>query len=114
MARSQQAYNQLRQLAKNNDWSEAKQAQFNTLLNSVAIKQPTKATLTNTYQHVWGYFKKIATPEEKQHYLALLAQLAPENDQLNSFLKELAEKYQVAYLLKSRLFQNQMNRGCHP
>ncbi|MFD1124139.1 YbgA family protein [Lentilactobacillus raoultii] len=106
MARSQQTYNQLRQLAKNNDWSEEKQAQFNALLNSVASKQPTKATLTNTYQHVWGYFKKVATPEEKQRYLTLLAQLTPENDQLNPFLKELAEKYQVTYLLKSRLFQN--------
>lgn len=54
---------------------------------------------------MWGYFKKICSKEEKQTYLQLLQGLTPENDQLGLFLQQLAFKYQVSYLLNSRLIQ---------
>lgn len=61
MAHSQQCYEQIRQLAKNNEWSDQKAAAFHRLLDKAARQAPTTQTLTNTYQHVWGYFKKICT-----------------------------------------------------
>lgn len=105
MAHCQQYYDQIRLLAKDNVWSQQKEAQFQQLLKKAAGQQPTVSTLTNTYQHVWGYFKKICSKEEKQTYLQLLQSLTPENDQLGLFLQQLAFKYQVSYLLNSRLIQ---------
>lgn len=103
MAHSQQHYNQIRALAKNNQWTEDKSAQLDNLLKEAAQQTPTVKTLTTAYQHVWGYFKKICTPEEKADYLNKLARLEPNHDELGPFLKSLSIKYQVAYLLNSRL-----------
>ena len=105
MAHSQAYYEQLRLLAKDNEWSAAKNAEFDCILTKAASIKPTVKTLTNAYQHVWGYFKKIATTEEKQTYLSLLHELTPQTDKLGPFLSQLTEKYQVAYLLNSRLMQ---------
>lgn len=105
MAHSQAYYEQIRLLAKDNEWSNAKNAEFESLLAKAASKEPTVKTLTNAYQHVWGYFKKIATTEEKQTYLRLLQELSPQTDKLGPFLSHLTKKYQVAYLLNSRLMQ---------
>lgn len=105
MAHSQAYYEQIRLLAKDNEWSNAKNAEFESLLVKAASKEPTVKTLTNAYQHVWGYFKKIATTEEKQTYLRLLQELSPQTDKLGPFLSRLTKKYQVAYLLNSRLMQ---------
>lgn len=105
MAHSQAYYEQIRLLAKDNEWSNAKNAEFESLLAKAASKEPTVKTLTNAYQHVWGYFKKIATTEEKQTYLRLLQELSPQTDKLGPFLSRLTKKYQVAYLLNSRLMQ---------
>lgn len=57
MAHSQQHYNAIRQLARHNDWSAAKQERYQQLLAEAEQITPTKATLTTAYQHVWGYFK---------------------------------------------------------
>ncbi|MBS0951561.1 YbgA family protein [Lactiplantibacillus plantarum] len=103
MAHSQQAYNDIRQLAKNNDWSTDKDQVFDKIITSTELIEPTKQTLTTAYQHVWGYFKKICTANEKETYLILLTKLTPENDELGSFLKLLTIKYNVTYLLNSRL-----------
>ena len=105
MAHSQQLYNQIRVLAKNNDWSDETTDTFENLLQEAALQVPTRKTLTTAYEHVWGYFKKIATPEEKNDYLRRLAVLEVDNDQLGSFLKNLTLKYQVTYLMHSRLIR---------
>ena len=75
------------------------------MLQEAALQVPTRKTLTTAYEHVWGYFKKIATPEEKNDYLRRLAVLEVDNDQLGSFLKNLTLKYQVTYLMHSRLIR---------
>lgn len=103
MAHSQQAYNDIRQLAKNNDWSTDKEQAFDKIIASTELIEPTKQTLTTAYQYVWGYFKKICIADEKKTYLILLTKLILENDGLGPFLKLLAIKYKVTYLLNSRL-----------
>ncbi|WP_225362943.1 YbgA family protein [Apilactobacillus quenuiae] len=103
MARSQNAYNEIRTLAKNNQWDTDKEQQYQKIVKDLESISPTKATLVTAYQHVWGYFKKITTPEEKQDYLKLLADLSPKNDKLGAFLVQLTDKYQVKYLQNSRI-----------
>jgi len=105
MARSQQTYLAIRKLARGNNWSIEKDITFHKLLQVAEETTPTKATLTTAYQHMWGYFKNQSTPLEKQTYLTLLNTLLPEQDQLGPFLKVLAIKYQVAYLLQSKIIQ---------
>lgn len=104
MSRSQQAYNEIRLLAKGNDWSLEKQRQFEKILQEMEAVAPTDKTLRVAYQHVWGYFKKLATVEEKQHYLDMIDQSNLLDSQLESFLKELSVKYNQEYLLQMRWF----------
>ncbi|UQS87335.1 YbgA family protein [Nicoliella spurrieriana] len=109
MAHSQQAYNRIRTLARNNDWTPDKQAEYQQIIRDLDHQPPTKATLTTAYQHVWGYLKKNATQAERDRYVYLLAKLTPSDDELGSFLVDLTDQYQVKYLLKSRLIQDLRN-----
>lgn len=102
MSRSQQAYNKIRLLAKGNEWSLEKQEAYEKILIDLEKIQPTDQTLRVTYQHVWGYFKKLATIEEKQRYLDMIDQSILLDSQLESFLKELSIKYNQEYLLQMR------------
>ena len=102
MSRSQQAYNKIRLLAKGNEWSLEKQEAYEKILIDLEKIQPTDQTLRVTYQHVWGYFKKLATIEEKQRYLDMIDQSILLDSQLESFLKELSVKYNQEYLLQMR------------
>lgn len=109
MSRSQQDYNALRQLFSDNEWSDLKSSEFIKILASNRQKKPTRKTLVTTYQHVWGYFKKLATAEERNCYKKLLEQVTPNDDDLESFLYKLAVKYEVRYLINSRLFKQYDN-----
>lgn len=104
MSRSQQAYNEIRLLAKGNDWSLEKQETYEKILIDLEEIQPTDQTLRVAYQHVWGYFKKLATVEEKQRYLDMIDQSNLLDSQLETFLKELSVKYNQEYLLQMRWF----------
>ena len=104
MSRSQKAYNKIRLLAKGNDWSLEKQETYEKILIDLEEIQPTDQTLRVAYQHVWGYFKKLATTEEKQHYLDMIDQTNLLDSQLESFLKGLSVKYNQEYLLQMRWF----------
>ena len=107
MAHSQQNYNTIRLMAKNNQWSPEKTILLTNKIQETELIPPTTKTLATAYQHVWGYFKKECTPSEKTTYMKLLQQLTPENDALGPFLKHLTEKYQEKYLLKSKLMKEQ-------
>lgn len=106
MAHSQQLYNQIRALAKNNAWTDETTVTFESLLEAAARQTPTRKTLTTAYEHVWGYFKKIATPEEKRDYMRFLTELEVDQDELGPFLRDLTLKYQVPYLMQSRLIRD--------
>lgn len=99
MSRSQQAYNDIRLLAKGNQWTQEKHTQYTNKLSELEDYQPTDKTLTVTYQHIWGYFKKIATVEEKNRYKDLIETTPLKSKELENFLKELSQKYHQTYLL---------------
>lgn len=104
MSRSQQAYNQIRLLAKGNEWTLEKQQEYEEILLRLEEKQPTDKTLRVAYQHVWGYFKKVATPEEKKKYQELIHESHIDSQALSVFLKALSSKYQQRYLLEIKWF----------
>ncbi|WP_251949006.1 DUF1722 domain-containing protein [Levilactobacillus brevis] len=103
MSKSQQQYDYIRLLAKNNQWTPQKTQELGNIIDSLESVSPTKQTLTTTYQHIWGYFKKKCTDEELHQYLRLLDNLQPNNDNLGPFLAKLTNKYQIDYLQKSRI-----------
>lgn len=103
MSKSQQQYDYIRLLAKNNQWMPQKTQELGNIIDSLESVSPTKQTLTTTYQHIWGYFKKKCTDEELHQYLRLLDNLQPNNDNLGPFLAQLTNKYQIDYLQKSRI-----------
>lgn len=67
MAHSQQIYNDIRALARENQWSQEKQFAYEQLLLQAQQIKPTRGSLCNAYQHVWGYFKKKAMRQEKKY-----------------------------------------------
>lgn len=105
MVHSQAHYNALRVLFKGNVWSPDKESEFEKLLQEAYEKIPSIKTLRTTYQHIWGYFKKIATKEEKESYKQFDAFLEKNPLQMHRFLQEMTRKYQPAYLLNSRIMK---------
>ncbi len=59
----------------------------------------------NAAQHVWGYFKNIATEAEKQKMHSLFENPGEQNNRrVKALLKRLAHKYQIPYLVSSHYF----------
>lgn len=96
MLHSQNHYNAIRIAMK-----EARYAQVSALIAEALAITPTTGSQRNAIMHMWGYFKKRVTSEEKASYQQLLQ--LDDFEQLLIFLKELAEKYEVIYLLESRV-----------
>ncbi len=72
----------------------------------------TKGSIINTYQHIWGYFKKQATDQEKQQTFILLDQFTKDKvdeDDLWEWLANLTVKYNQLYLLESTIITKYIN-----
>lgn len=101
MAHSQKEYLSIRQLFS--DGNENLEVAFKAAILRAEQTLPTKGSLTNAYQHVWGYFKKCATQEEKETYLDLLTHLSNDDQDIRKFCQKLSIKYNKEYLLQSRI-----------
>ena len=97
---SQKYYNQIRQVMR----EQQPYAVIAKLISKALSETPTTGSMQNACQHMWGYFKKVANTNEKEQYKQLLDE--QNFEQLLYFLKHLAKKYHVAYLLESRLLKN--------
>ncbi|ALN75888.1 MULTISPECIES: DUF1722 domain-containing protein [Staphylococcus] len=65
-----------------------------------------RSAFLNTFQHLWGYFKKYATQNEKALYTTFVNQLqttSPSYDTCIQFIQHLAIKYDEQYLLNSSI-----------
>lgn len=96
---SQNHYNAIRQAMKN----KASYEEVSALIEQALSLTPTEGSMRNACQHMWGYFKKVATEEEKKQYEQLIQ--ITNFSELLTFLKGLAEKYEVTYLLESRVLK---------
>ena len=101
---SQKHYNLIRQLMRTTPTLD----QLQQLLKEAYNEQPTDGSKQNAIEHMWGYFKKIATLEEKDTYKKLLQ--SKQFSTLQSFLYELAIQYDVTYLLNSSILHEKTVR----
>lgn len=71
-----------------------------------ALSMPLKtANAANAAQHVWGYFKDIATESEKTRFLRLMTKINEGGFiQIKNNLFSLAKKYEQVYLLNGYYF----------
>ncbi|GKV56539.1 hypothetical protein NCCP2222_24860 [Sporosarcina sp. NCCP-2222] len=102
MFHSQKHYNEIREVLKQG----TDMARVDQLIEEAGKINPTKGSVCNAYQHMWGYFKKYATEEEKEAYRSKLDAFMDDqlgSEELLSFLRQLALRYKVEYLLKSTI-----------
>ncbi|MCR8657392.1 YbgA family protein [Paenibacillus endoradicis] len=99
MFHSQKYYNQIRQAMRDQLTHEL----IEQLINDALKQTATEGSMRNACQHMWGYFRKIATPEEKQKYEQLLHTC--DIPTLICFLQQLAIQYNVTYLIESTILQ---------
>ena len=97
---SQNHYNAIRQAMKN----KASYEEVSALIEQALSLPPSEGSMRNACQHMWGYFKKVASEEEKKQYGQLMQ--TTNFSELLSFLRRLAEKYEVTYLLESRILKH--------
>ncbi|QPT05089.1 YbgA family protein [Staphylococcus carnosus] len=98
----QNAYNDIRFLMNNDVEIEIIQQKIQYALN----KQPSKGSIINAYCHMWGYFKKISTEQEKQLFKKLKTDFENHiitEKVLIDFIKKLADLYEVTYLKQSTI-----------
>lgn len=100
----QKSYNEIRQFMAEPGTTK----QLQKLIDHAFTYTPTIGSTMNTFDHIWGYFKKYATTDEKNSCQQLRTQFEHaeiENDVLWSFLAQLAVKYHVEYLKNSTLLR---------
>ena len=107
MSHSQNAYREIQKSISNLSYEE-----LNGLIVEAKKVDKTKGSITNTYQHIWGYFKKQATDNEKQQTFALLENFTNNKvaeEVLWTWLAKLTVKYNQTYLLESTIITKYIN-----
>lgn len=99
MFHSQKHYNLIRQAMR----EQAAHEQIEQLIHAALQQTPTEGSMRNACRHMWGYFRKVATPEEKQTYEQLLNTC--DMPTFLCFLQQLAIQYNVTYLRESTILQ---------
>lgn len=106
----QHAYNSIRSLLKQTPTLDEVEYQIN---KAIALS-PTHGSMINAYEHMWGYFKKIATVEEKYQAIMLKNQFINQQIEIHNllnFLKRLADKYEVKYLQESTILKKDLGKN---
>ena len=65
-----------------------------------------KGEVVNAYLHLWGYFKKKATGEEKDRFFTVLKDYEEgrvQKDEIRTVIRQLLEKYPNEYLSQSSI-----------
>lgn len=104
MARSQAEYLALRKLFSGNQWNEEKEQEFLKRIQQIQKLPANPKAMRNAYEHVWGYFKKQATPDERNAFYQKLTEISENQDEALPYLIHLNEKYPNEYLTNSKLF----------
>ncbi|MFJ5790389.1 YbgA family protein [Lysinibacillus sp. NPDC093197] len=99
MFHSQKHYNQLRLAMRDILPHE----QIEQLIEDALQQIPTDGSMRNACQHMWGYFRKVATSEEKQKYEKLL--ITGQIQALLCFLQQLSIQYNITYLRQSTILK---------
>ena len=109
LSHSSNIYQEIRQYLKN---EEVEVSHVQELLDRACQIPEHRGQVCNSFQHIWGYFKKKATEDERKDYMLLLdryrfAQASKED--VIAKTRELLERYPNAYLQNSTLLKGE----CH-
>lgn len=83
-------------------------AELKQILTTTYSMKPTQGSMRNSFEHMWGYFKKQATPEEKETFFSLCTEVLINDKEIKRFLYHLAQKYDVTYLKESTILLDEM------
>lgn len=100
MFHSQKHYDAIRQAMRD----QLSHNEITQLIQEALSFLPTEGSMRNACQHMWGYFRKHADTEEKMKYEILLQ--AKDFAALLMLIKNLAIKYNMKYLLESRVLDH--------
>ncbi|GAA0124358.1 YbgA family protein [Clostridium sp. ATCC 25772] len=103
----ERSYKEYKEISKNIGLNNYTYKEFNEKLNKVIKEAPMKSQVINTVHHIWGYFKKVATEEEKTCLFEMIKEFEENRKDLTEIkklLKEYAIKYESKYLLHSYYF----------
>lgn len=105
LERNPSGYQKIRTLLKNKDSYPA--VEFYRILDESLEKEPTVGTSLNALLHVFGYFKKQATENERNQFMEKTKRYQQGNESLKSvkrLLEKMAMKYNETYLQNSYYF----------
>ena len=103
LSHSSKIYLEIRQYLKR-DMVEV--AHVQDLIDQAVSLPENRGQVCNAFQHVWGYFKKKASPAEKENFILLLERYQAgqvEQEVLVEAVKDLLRKYPNSYLQQSTL-----------
>ena len=105
LSHSSNIYNEIRQYLKN---EQVKVSQVQEMIDRACQIPEHRGQVCNAFQHIWGYFKKQASPDERKDYMLLLDRYrfgqASKQDLIAS-TRDLLERYPNAYLQDSTLLK---------
>ena len=85
---------------------EVSQNKVSELIKQAVSLPEDKGQVTNALHHVWGYFKKYATKEEKENFFEMIEEYHNnkyKKEDLIKEVKQLLKKYPNKYLEESTL-----------
>ena len=105
LSHSSNIYNEIRQYLKN---EEVEVSHVQELIDRACQIPEHRGQVCNAFQHIWGYFNKQASLDERKDYMLLLdcyrfGQASKED--LIAKTRELLERYPNAYLQHSTLLK---------
>ena len=108
LSHSSNIYKEIREYLKQD---QVEVSHVEGLIQQALALPENRGQVSNAFQHIWGYFKKKASPAEKDNFMLLLLRYQSgqaEQKDLVTAVKDLLLKYPNPYLQKSTLlFQNE-------
>ncbi len=105
LSKSQKIYREIREYLKSD---QPELAVLEAYIEEAKALPEDPGQVVNAYQHVWGYFKKLATDQEKVDFMNLLSAYREgqvEQDQLAEAARRLLASYPNDYLGQSKLLE---------
>lgn len=102
---SQVNYQKIRELLK--DKKQYPVLEFYNLIEESLEMEEDRASSVNALQHVWGYFKSVASDKEKKRALKMIEDYQAgeiNKSRIKNFLNKLAVNYEMDYLIDSYYF----------
>ena len=105
LSHSSNIYNEIRQYLKN---EQVEVSLVQEMIDRACQIPEHRGQVCNAFQHIWGYFKKKATENERKDYMLLLDRYRfgqASKEDLIAKTRDLLERYPNTYLQNSTLLK---------